>query len=301
MRFPWILALVPAAALTSLSGCSDSPYIELQIADTELPFLVAARDYDGFRVDVETVGCADASMRFDGAALPATVTVMPGECYQEKVRLRATVTLGDRDVARSGWLPTVFPDDGPVVVTATLADVPGRRILFSTGFEPGEPSGDLPALPIAVRLGMTDVEAALDASAPLTGGQSAWLVGTATTSTARLMARVAVTNVVIARGDELVITLALAAGSAVTHAGIDLELSSGATAASLGLRDQTGRPIVPTSDVGRVAGMREQWIVDLTPAAGARLVGVLVGTDLAGGGAPGRFELWADDLALVRP
>ncbi len=283
------------------AGCGDSPYIELQIADTELPFLAVQRDFDGVRVDVQGLGCADTAMRFPAQPLPATVTVMPGECYTDALELRATVTLGERDVARSGWVEAAFPDGGAVVVTATLADVPGRRTLFATGFEPGEPSGDLPVLPLAARSGFADAVARLDTDAPLTGGQSARLTGTATTASARMIARIAVTNVLITTGDELVLTLELGAGSAVAHVGIDLELSTGATASSLSLRDRMGRPIAPTSDQGRAIGAREQWVVDLSPAAGTRLVGVLIGADLGGGGAPGALDLRADDLAVVRP
>ena len=131
------------AALGALAliacACADAPYIELQLADVELPFLQAERDFDGVRVDVRREGCSDATQRFAAAPLPATVTVVPGDCYTDTLELAATVTLGDRDVARSAWRPGRFDGDTPVVVTATLTDVPGRRVLYSTGFEPGQP------------------------------------------------------------------------------------------------------------------------------------------------------------------
>ncbi len=282
-------------------ACADQPYIELQLADTDLPFLQPERDFDGVRVDVRREGCSDATQRFAAAPLPATVSIVPGDCYADALELAATVTLGDRDVARSAWLPARFDGDSPFVVTATLTDVPGRRTLFSTGFEPGQPSGDSPTLVLAARRGFSDAEARLDTTTPLTGAQAVLITGTATTSTARLLTRLAVTNVVLARGDELVVTLELAAGSTVQHVGLDLELATGDSAESLGLTDRLGRRVTPRASAGRSPGVREQWIVDLSAAAGARLVGILAGADLAGEGAPGRLELRVDDVSLVRP
>lgn len=290
------------ALLTLCAGaCSEVPYIELQLADDELPFLQPERDFDGVRVDVRGPGCSDATQRFAAAPLPATVTLVPGDCYVGALELAATVTLGDRDVARSAWLPARFDGESPFVVTATLADVPGRRTLFATGFERGQPGGDSPALALAARRGFSDAEARLDTTTPLTGAQAVLITGTATTSAARLLARLAVTNVVIARGDELVVTLELSAASTVLHVGLDLELATGDSADSLGLTDRAGRRVTPRASTGRSPGVREQWIVDLSPAAGARLVGVLAGADLAGEGAPGRVELRVDDVSLVRP
>lgn len=282
-------------------ACADAPYIELQLADVELPFLQPERDFDGVRVDVRREGCSDATQRFAAAPLPATITVVPGDCYADALELAATVTLGDRDVARSAWRPGRFDGDTPFVVTATLTDVPGRRVLFATGFEPGQPGGDSPMLALAGRRGFSDAEARLDTTTPLTGAQAVLITGTASTSAARLLARLAVTNVVIARGDELVVTLELAAGSTVQHVGLDLELATGDSADSLGLTDRMGRRVTPRASVGRSPGVREQWIVDLSAAAGARLVGILAGADLAGEGAPGRLELRVDDVSLVRP
>ena len=294
-------AALGAALALIACACADAPYIELQLADVELPFLQAERDFDGVRVDVRREGCSDATQRFAAAPLPATVTVVPGDCYTDTLELAATVTLGDRDVARSAWRPGRFDGDTPVVVTATLTDVPGRRVLYSTGFEPGQPSGDSPTLALAARRGFSDAEARLDSTTPLTGAQAVLITGTATTSAARLLVRLAVTNVVIARGDELVVTLELAAGSTVQHVGLDLELATGDSAESLGLTDRMGRRVTPRASVGRSPGVREQWIVDLSAAAGARLVGLLAGADLAGEGAPGRLELRVDDVSLVRP
>lgn len=287
--------------LLASSACAEAPYIELQLADVELPFLQPERDFDGVRVDVRRDGCSDATQRFAAAPLPATVTLVPGECYVDALELSATVTLGERDVARSAWRPARFDGDTPAVVTATLSDVPGRRTLFSTGFEPGQAGGDSPTLALAARRGFSDAEARLDTTTPLTGAQAVLIAGTATTSGARLLARLAVTNVVIARGDELVVTLELASASTVHHVGLDLELATGDSADSLGLTDRAGRRVTPRAAAGRSPGVREQWIVDLSPAAGARLVGVLAGADLAGEGAPGRLELRVDDVSLVRP
>ena len=83
-------------ALALLAGaCADAPYIELQLADVELPFLQAERDFDGVRVDVRREGCSDATQRFAAAPLPATITVVPGDCYADALELAATVTLGE--------------------------------------------------------------------------------------------------------------------------------------------------------------------------------------------------------------
>lgn len=288
-------------ALIALAACGDRPYIELQIADTELPFLVNDRDFDEIRVDVRADECADTAMRFPAVPLPGTATVLAGDCYDDRLSLRASAVLGDRDVARSGWVDAAFPASGAVVVTATLADVPGRRTLFSTGFETGEPSGTLGPLTRVAESGVVDVLARVDTSGALTGEHSAWLTATATAVGARVIARLAVTNVVLARGDELVVTLEIAPDSEVRHIGIDLELATAATAASLGLRERNGRLIAPSIDQGRMIGAREQWVIDLSPAAGVRVVGILVGSEIGNGGALGKLSVRVDDLVLVRP
>lgn len=288
-----LLALLGAAL-----GCSET-YLELQIADADLPFLEPSRDFDALSVDTRAVGCANASVRYPAAPLPATLTVIAGSCYQGSFELAATAWAGERATARSAWIPADF--NGPRVLTATLADLPGRRTLFSTGFEAGEPGGQLGPLPTVSDLGARGLSAEVSTDHPLTGARSALLGTTLSATGARALSRAAVLNVLLAEGDELVFTMELEAGSEVLAAGVDLELSSGATAEGLGLEDRsTGRPISPSSAQGRRRGVREQWVVDLSAAAGARLVGLVFGSAVpAGAGGTARIRL--DDVAIARP
>lgn len=286
------------ALLLGALGCSET-YLELQIADADLPFLEAGRDFDALSVDTRAVGCANASVRYPAAPLPATLTVVPGPCYQGAFELAATAWAGARAIARSAWVPAEFGRG--LVLTATLADLPGRRTLFSTGFEAGEPGGELGPLPLVGSLGARGLSAEVSADHPLTGARSALLGATLSATSARALARVAVLNLLLAEGDELVFTLELEAGSAITAAGVEVELSSGATAEALRLEDRsTGRPISPGSAVGRRLGVREQWVVDLSAAAGTRLVGLVFGSAPAPGQG-GSVRIRLDDLAVARP
>jgi hypothetical protein len=290
-----------AASLALLLGCGVEPYIELQIADPVLPFLVAGTDYDALVVGAEAMGCADSETRYDPAPLPASLTVLPGACYRDALRLRASAALGDRIVAHSAWIEAAFPDSGPLVVTATLADLPGRRTLFATGFESGEPFGDRTnGLPIVLSDRVEAFEARVRPEGALVGSQSAFFGGVATSSASLAYARVSALNVVIARGDELVFTLEIGASSVLRTIGVELELSTGATAESLGLIDRLGRPIHPATAQGREPGVRQLWAVDLTKAAGARLVGILLAMDARGTG-KGDFSARIDDVSVVRP
>jgi hypothetical protein len=284
--------------LVLAAGCGSEPHIELQIADPELPFLLPDQDYDAMLVEATAMGCADTEMRYDPSPLPATLTVLPGACYREVVLLRASVLDDQRRVAQSGWLRAEFPSSGAAVVTATLSDVPGRRVLYASGFEPGDPFAELGPLPVVLAEGIAGLDARTSTAGALTGERTALLSGTATSAPARALARIAVTNLVIAGGDELVLSFELDARSEVLEAGIDLELSTGANAESLGLADRNGRPIHPGSAAGREPGVRQQWAIDLSAAAGARVVGVLIGVATTSSGA---FAVRADDIALVRP
>lgn len=279
-------------------GCSEA-YLELQIADADLPFLEAGRDFDALSVDTRAAGCANASVRYPAAPLPATLTVIAGSCYQGSFELQATAWAGDRPTARSTWIPADF--GGGRVLTATLADLPGRRTLFATGFEAGEPGGAVGPLPLVGNLGTRGLSAEVSTDHALTGARSALLSATLSATGARALSRAAVLNVLLAEGDELVFTMELEATAEVTTAGVDLELSSGATAEALRLEDRsTGRPISPSSAQGRRRGVREQWVVDLSAAAGARLVGLVFGSAPAPG-AGGTVRIRLDDVAIARP
>lgn len=283
-----------------VAACGAEPYLELQIADPELPFLEPGVDFDALAVEAEASGCAGSETQYAAAPLPATLTILPGECYEGALRVRAAAVLADRRVAQSPWIEAEFPGSGPQVVTAALSDLPGRRMLFATGYEEGEPFAAAGDLTVAISREVVGVVARTSTSGALTGERSALLSGTATGAAARAFARVAAMNVVLAQGDELIFTLELAPGSEILTAGVELELSTGATAEGLMLEDRSGRPIHPASSEGREPGVKQQWITDLSPAAGARLVGVLLAIDPRDAG-PGRFELRLDDLAVVRP
>lgn len=281
-------------------GCSPDPYVELIVADPTLPFLAPGTDFDALDVAARADGCGDVVTRFAAAPLPATLTVVPGDCYAAAFELRATATLADRVVAESAWIAARFAGSGAVVVTATMADVAGRLVRFSTGYEIGEPHADaLGGLPVVRRNGVAGVDARVVTTEPLSGVQSARLAGTATVATGFVFARVAATNLVIARGDELVLSIRVA-GAART-VGIELELSTGASAAGLRLVDADGNPVHAASSAGRVDGERQQWTVDLSAAAGARLVGILLGFDARSEGSMGAFLATIDDIAIIRP
>jgi hypothetical protein len=290
----------PGLAGLALIACGEPAWVELQIADPALPFLRPSEDFDALLVEGRKSPCADVGVRYEARPLPASLTVRPGDCYSESIELRATALLGERPVARSGWRLARF-DASPLVVTATLADVAGRRVLFETGFEAGEPFGDrTDALPLVRSRGVVELVARVDASEAPSGAAAVRLAGTASAADALVVVRVAATNLVLARDDELVFTLRLDGDAPVAPIGVELELSNGATAARLGLVDDRGRPLAPSVD-GRAAGVQEQWRVPLGAAAGARLVGVLLALDLSAGGDVGRFGARLDDLALVRP
>jgi hypothetical protein len=287
-----------AAACLALAACGVDPYVELQIADPVLPFLVSGTDYDELWVEAAREGCEARETRYSAAPLPTTVTVLPGSCYRFRVDLRASAVKEGRRVAESRWIEAAFGESGGSVATATLADLPGRRELYASGFERGEPFGDRDSLPLILRGGIAGAIARTTTAAALIGERSALLSGTATIARARALARVAETNLVIAEGDELIYSLELAAGRELRAVGVELELSTGASAADLGIVDREQLPIAPGNDLGREPGIRRQWIADLSPAAGARLVGVLIGMTSMDRGA---FAVRLDGVAVVRP
>ncbi|MFO0729255.1 MAG: hypothetical protein U1E65_36080 [Myxococcota bacterium] len=280
------------------SSCTAS-WLDLQIADRDLPFLAPGRDFDGLSVAMRAEGCANASVRYPAAPLPATLSLVPGSCYRGAFSVQATALAGDRAVARSGWIAADFGLGAGRVLTATLTDLPGAQTLFSTGFEVDQ--AELGPLPVVASAGARGLAAAVSADAPLVGLRSALLGATLSSTGSRVLARAAGTNLLIAEGDQLVYTVELGAGAGALAMGVDLELSTGATAASLNLVDRsTGRPIHPGSAAGRRPGVREQWSVDLTPAAGARLVGVVFGS-INSAGTSGTLELRLDEVSVVRP
>ncbi|MCK6548236.1 hypothetical protein L6R52_20480 [Myxococcota bacterium] len=119
----WAVVL---AALASLAGCAGDAWIELQIADDRLPFLEAGVDFDALGVRARAADCAPVESTYPAAPLPATVIVLPGDCYGREVDLSAFATKTSTRVAESGWIPVTFPDEGAFVATATLTALAPR-------------------------------------------------------------------------------------------------------------------------------------------------------------------------------
>lgn len=118
------LAVGIALALAGLA-CGDEPYIELQIADERLPFLQPGFDYESLGVIAEKEGCMTTEVEYPAEPLPATLTVIPGACFNGPLSLQAYARQADRRIAESPRLFIAFPTEGALVVTATLTDRPG--------------------------------------------------------------------------------------------------------------------------------------------------------------------------------
>jgi hypothetical protein len=112
-----------AASLLLLLGCGKEPFLDLQIAQRDLPLLVAGRDYDNLGVRAGAEGCAPVDRRYPPAVLPATLTIVRGSCFLDRVTLQASAWLGSTKVAESATIAAAFGDSGATVVTATLARV----------------------------------------------------------------------------------------------------------------------------------------------------------------------------------
>jgi hypothetical protein len=108
------------ALIATLAGCSNEPFIELEIAERSLPFLVAGQDFDSLGVEAQADGCASVDSRYPSAPLPVTLTLARGACFHERLELRASAWLQGARVAESALLLTHFPSSGAAVVTATL-------------------------------------------------------------------------------------------------------------------------------------------------------------------------------------
>jgi len=279
------LARSSAVLLLVFGWCGEPSWIELQIADRSSPFLEATRDYDALVVSTRKTGCARVDADLAPAPLPATLTVEPGDCYVDDVELRVEAQLGGASVARSSWLTAAFAPGG-AVVTATLADVPVPRALVDLELSPRE-------LPVVVRRSTT-----IDTAAVVDG--QAQLVGTATAAGAFTLVRLVTANVVIQPGDALVATVVIGAGATIAELGFELELNTGASAQELGLVDRDRRRADPAATAGRGPGTEQQWTIDLSAAAGARLVGVLFGVDARGSGATGQIDAGVKQLTIVR-
>jgi hypothetical protein len=301
-RFESIAFFAAFFALLAGVHCGDVAYVELQIADDRLPFLIPGSDFDGLAVDAKADGCGDANVRYPPQALPATLTVVPGDCMKGAIRLQASASLGERRVAESAWLELVFPSSGGIVATATLTQLPGPRVRFRTGFEPNDPiGGPEDSLFVVRQQDVVELVARVDETIAVQGARSIRVAGTATSTNAHAIVRAATTDVRIAAGDRLVYAIRGEMSEASLTIGVDLQLDSGETAAELGLIDVSGLPIHPASQEGRVAGAWQRFVVDLTPAAGRLLVGLLFGFDARQGGRPGRFDAHLDDVTIEAP
>jgi hypothetical protein len=288
---------IAIALSSSAIACSDEPYIELYVADERLPFLQNGRDFDALGVEARADGCANALVEYPPQDLPATVTVVAGDCYSGDLQLQAFASSGEKRVAESKWLALTLPDEGVLVATATLSSLPGPRVRFRTGFEPGDPIGGTDDQLFVVNV--RDVEslvARADESTSVEGRRSILLSGTATSTNARVTVRAVATDLLVAPNDHLQYARRIDGGATPATMGIDVVLDSGRTAKELGLTDQFNAPVHPASADGRERDKWQRWIVDLSPAASMRLVGVLLGFDAREGGAPGDFAVRMDDL-----
>lgn len=267
-------------------GCGEVSWVHLQIADRDPPFLEANVDFDALRLVAMRDGCATIDAALGAAPLPATLTIEPGECYRPGFTLQVEALQGASPVARSGWVPAA-PAPGGAVVTATLTDVPAPRLVLEADLVTDR------TLDVVLASGAEDVSATVAMGA-------ATFAATATAAGARGLARLTTANVVIRAGDALVVAFEVGAASTVQTLGFELELSTGASAMALALADADGRPIHPGASAGREPGLRQLWTVDLSAAAGARLVGVLFGMDTRTGGGLGAGSLVVHQLGVVR-
>lgn len=291
-------------ALVVLFGaaCSNPPYVELQIADARLPFLMPKIDFDALAVEARATGCANTLVRYAAHPLPATLSVVPGDCFKSKLTLQAIALFGERRVAESAWLSLEFPRSGALVATATLARLPGPRVRFRTGFESGDPIGGPKDMLFVVKERFVrNLIARVDPAFAIEGARSVQVKGVATSSGSLAIVRAASTDLVINPRDRLIYALRIDLIDAAATAGIDLQLDSGMTAKALGLADVSGVPVHPASAQGRSPGQWQRFIVDLTPAAGSRLVGILFGFDAREGGRRGSFDIHLDDVAIEAP
>lgn len=289
-------------AALALAACSDPPYLELIVADERLPFLESEIDFDSLGVEARAEGCAATVVEYPPQDLPATLVVLPGDCFSGALSVQAFAAREDRRVAQSAWLQLAFPGEGALVATATLSSLPGPRVRFRTGFEPGDPIGGTDAQLFVVKQRDVDgLVARADTAVFVQGGRSIELRGTATSTSSHAIVRAVATDLLLTENDRLSYALRIEDGAAPATVGVDLVLDTGETAKSLGLTDQSGIPIHPASSDGRVRGVWQRYIVDLSPAAPARLVGISFGYDARESGAtaaPGAFTAHLDDLFI---
>lgn len=283
--------------LALIAACGDPSSIELIVADERLPFLESGIDFNALGVEARADNCANTMVQYPPQALPASLAVLPGDCFKSSLALQAFALFDDRRIAQSSWLELSFPEEGIFVATATLSRLPGRQTRFRTGFEPGEPIGGAgDQLFIVQRVGVDSVRARADATVAAEGMRSIELAGTATSTGSHILVRAVATDLLIMPGDRLSYALLIEEGTARPAVGVDLVLDSGQTAAELGLVDGEGIPIHPVYQADRIRGTFQRYYVDLSPAAGSRLVGVLLGFDARNGGSAGTFTVRMDDL-----
>lgn len=293
----FLAAALAALAALAANACGDPAYVELIVADERLPFLKSGVDYNALGVEARATSCANTQVKYPAQELPATLTVLPGDCFKKDLSLQAFALFGDKRIAQSTWLAVNFPASGPLVATATLASLPGPQVRFRTGFEPGEPLGGTEdQLFVVKQRDIDNLVARVDPTIAVEGARSIVLSGVATSTRSHVLVRAAAADLLVMPGDRLIYAQRIDPGSAPATMGIDLVLDSGKSALELGLVDQDGSPIHPASDRGRVRSVWQRYIVDLTPAAGTRLVGILLGFDARQGGGPGNFTVHLDDL-----
>jgi hypothetical protein len=278
--------------LAFAASCADPAYVELFVADERLPFLAPNVDFDALGVEARAPDCANTMVEYPPEELPATLIVLPGDCFQKEVELQAFALLDEKRIAQSSWLSLTFPEEGARVATATLAGLPGPQIRFRTSFEVGQPI----ELSLVKERDILNRRAETDAGIAVEGSRSIMLSGSATSTNSHVLIRAASTDLLLKKGDRLFYAMRIDSNTAPPTIGVDVVLSSGKNAFDLMLVDQEGHPVHPASQAGRSRDVWQRYIVDLTAAANTRLVGFWIGFDARMGGGPGDFVVHLDDV-----
>jgi hypothetical protein len=286
-----------------LFACRDPAYIDLQIAKDRLPFPQPNKDFDMLGVEARAMSCANTVVTYPPMVLPATLTVMPGDCFKAEFQLQAFALLSSTRVAESKWLDLHFPGSGVLVVTATLTDLVMPKARFHTGFEPGDPIGATDGVVHILQAAeIPNLAVRIDDGVAFVGNRSVVLSGTASSTGAYGLALVAVPDLLVMQGE--ILTYAMRIDRAATGAatlGVDVTLDDGRTAMTLSLVDMNRARIDPAAPKSAALGSWVQYTVDLGPAVGARIQDFIFGFDAREKGKAGPFEAHLDEVTIEVP
>lgn len=307
-----IVATLLGTGFPALSGCRLEPYVELQVADPRLPFLKPGSDFDALRVSVRADGCPSAATDYPPATLPATLVLVAGSCIHGAFEVQAEARLDARAVARSGWVPVMYPSTGVQVATATLADLPARPVRFRTGFESSDPvpssggptassTAALVPYPIRASRSVTGLVAETDPYTVFSGARSLLLSGSAPAGGAYAQALAAALDLTVASGDTLEFAMQISLPEAGAPIGVDLLVGSATAAKALGLADEMHARIDPAFVKASRGGLWRRYTVDLSPAAGQRVSGLVFGFDARESGIAGDFSGHLDEVSILGP